>query len=426
MADVSAVEILLWGKRIGAVSWDGINNLGEFQYDPDFIQSGLEVSPIVMPLSKKVYRFPELRMSDTFLALPGLIADSLTEKFGNALMVNWLAKQGLNFNQLTPVERLCYIGKRGMGALEYQPDFDPQANQKIDLNVSELVQIAQEVMNQHNNSKVEVSDESQVHKLIQVGTSAGGAKAKAIIAFNENSGEIMSGQGDCLPGFDHWILKFSEVENSEHEADRDVGRLEYAYHNMAVEAGITMMECRLLHDKNREHFMTRRFDRIDGMKIHVHTFCGMTHEDRNPVGNTHYETLFTTARKLNLGQEQLNELYRRMVFNIIARNQDDHSKNHAFMMDGSGTWRLTPAYDIVFTYKKNSRFVDKQQMRCNGKRDNFTQDDLNMAAIAADIKNPDKIIQDVKDAIKLWPDFANEAGLKSDQAKAIKGLFRDI
>jgi serine/threonine-protein kinase HipA len=426
MSKIKAVKVFLWNQLAGAVAWDEQMNTGEFQYDPDFVKSGLEISPLMMPLSNKVYRFPELSRSDTFSGLPGLIADSLPEKFGNALMERYLALRGIKFTDLTPVERLCYIGTRGMGALEFEPDFDREADKIEKVDVHELAQVAQEIMNQHNNSKVEVEDVRRFDRLIHIGTSAGGAKAKAIIAWNESTNEIMSGQGACRPGFEHWLLKFSEVENAEHFADKDVGRLEYAYYRMAVEAGISMMESRLIPDGERAHFMTRRFDREDSKKRHVHSFCGMAHEDRNPVGNAHYETLFATARKIGLKQTALDELFRRMVFNILARNQDDHSKNHAFMMDGSGQWHLTPAYDIVFTYKKGSRWVESQQMRCNGKRDNFVREDLLSAGSAADVKNPEAVIREVIEVLKLWPDIAAEAGLKRDQADSIQGHFRFV
>ena len=429
MSELAAIKVKLWNQTVGALAWDTRNNLGEFQYDSAFVKQGFEISPLMMPLTGRTYRFPELSRSDTFSGLPGLLADSLPEKFGNTLMKQWLAKKGMSFAELTPVERLCYIGNRGMGALEFEPDFDMDANRLFHLDVNELVQVAQEIMNQHNHARVDLDPIEQFKRfdrLIQIGTSAGGAKAKVIISLNESTHEIMSGQGPCLPGFEHWLLKLSDVENTEHVSDTDIGRLEYAYYLMAVEAGISMMESRLIPDGKRSHFMTRRFDRLDGKKLHVQSFCGIAHEDRNPPGNTHYETLFSVARKIGLGQTALEELYRRMVFNILARNQDDHSKNHGFIMDGTGSWFLSPAFDIVFSYKKGSRWVDLQQMCCNGKRDAFTRDDLLSASKAADVKNPDAIIREVSDAIACWPDFAAKAGLEPDQMEAIRTFFRSV
>ena len=263
-------------------------------------------------------------------------------------------------------------------------------------------------------------------KLIRVGTSAGGAKAKAVIAWNEATGELRSGQVDCGAGFEHWLLKLAEVENNEHFADRDVGRLEYAYYLMALAAKIEMMESRLLADGERAHFMTRRYDRVQGHKLHVTTFSGIAHEDRNPAGNTHYETLFSTARALRLGQPALSQLYRRMVFNVLARNQDDHAKNHAFLMDPDGTWWLSPAYDLTFSFKKDSRFISAQQMRVNGKRDHFTRADLLQAAHAADVKHPEPIMEEVQSALRRWPEFAATAGLKNEQTALIAEHFRDL
>lgn len=428
MAEVDALEVRLWGARVGVVAWNEARALGQFQYDPEFLRRGLEVSPLVMPLSERVYSFPELAASDTFVGLPGILADSLPEGFGNRLLGNWLANKGLQFHDLTPVERLCYVGTRGMGALEYEPAAPVPPSPDVPLEISELVEIAKSVLGQKKQARAKLTPtlEEGLEHLIQIGTSAGGAKAKVIVAWNETTGEMRSGQVECPPGFDHWLLKLAEVENEEHAADRDVGRLEYAYHRMAVEAGIEMMESRLLEDGDRAHFMTRRFDRIDGQKVHVATFCGLAHEDRNPAGNTHYETLFGVARRLALGQPALDQLYRRMVFNVLARNQDDHSKNHAFLMDGAGSWALSPAYDLVFSYKKDSRWIAKQQMCVAGKRDDFTLEDLERAASAADVKRPLPIIDEVRAAIALWPTFASQCGLEKPQTQAIQSHFRQL
>lgn len=428
MAEVDALEVSLWGHRVGVIAWNSERGYGRFEYDPQFIRSGLEVSPLTMPLKPGVYSFPHHATSGTFLGLPGMIADSLTEGFGNQLLKGWLARRGLQFRDLTPVERLCYIGSRGMGALEYQPDWDLGANEDFPVAVSELVDIAQKVLGQKEEVRESLArdTEESLSKLIRVGTSAGGAKAKAVIAWNEATGEMRSGQVNCPSGFDHWLLKLAEVENSEHHADREVGRLEYAYYLMALASGIQMMESRLLPDGDRAHFMTRRFDRVRGQKIHVATFSGIAHEDRNPAGNTHYETLFATARRLDLGQEALDELYRRMVFNVLSRNQDDHAKNHAFLMDSDGTWFLSPAYDIVFSFKKDSRWISSQQMRVNGKRDDFTLEDLRAAASAADVRHPERIIDQVRSGIGRWMQVANEAGLDEEHAEAIRSHFRQL
>jgi serine/threonine-protein kinase HipA len=428
MAEQTA-RVTLWNKTAGYVSWDENTSVASFEYDDAFIKDGIEISPLEMPLSKKVYRFPELSGSSTFAGLPGLLADSLPEKFGNSLMQSWLSKQGIQFSDLNPVERLCYLGTRGMGALEFEPDEGMKGTDSLNINVDELVSIARQIMKQRDDTTLAVENGKAYAQLIEVGTSAGGAKAKALVAIKEKNGvitEVRSGQGIPQKDFSYWLMKFSGVENSEHLGDANTGRLEYAYYLMAKAAGITMMESRLYKTEKDAHFMTKRFDRIGGTKIHMHTFAGIAHEDRDPVGNTSYEILFATARKLGLGQIGLDELYRRMVFNIITRNQDDHSKNHAFLMDAKGKWILSPAYDITFSFDKTSRYISLQQMRCNGKRDDFTKDDLIAAADAADVTDPEKIIKQVKDAVAFWHEFAAKAELPQDQASAIGRYFRTV
>lgn len=421
-------KVTLWGMTVGAVRWNASLGYADFEFAPEFVDTGLEVSPLVMPLGKgKVYSFPDHIRSNTFKGLPGLLADSLPEKFGNQLLTVWLAKQGLSFADLDPVARLCYLGSRGMGALEFLPDTDGVIVSNDAVDFDGLLSVAKQVMADHNDSRIEESDTPNLERLIQIGTSAGGAKAKAVIAWNESTGEIMSGQGDCKPGFNHYLLKLSGVSNDEHESDPDIGRVEMAYHLMAVEAGITMMQSRLLDGGGGAHFMTRRFDRDSkGNKFHIQTYCAMAHQDRDPVGTTSYEHLFSTARSLGLGQQALNELFVRMVFNIITRNQDDHSKNHAFLMDSTGQWFLTPAYDLCFAYKKGSRWIDQHQMRCNGKRDDFTLADIAAAAEAADIRNYRKLLANVVNAVSLWDEITNQVGLPADKATAIKQHFRRV
>ncbi|UUA75152.1 type II toxin-antitoxin system HipA family toxin [Cellvibrio sp. QJXJ] len=423
-------NVYLWGEHVGAVAWNAKDRVADFAYTPEFCKSGLQVSPLIMPLSPtEIYSFPAHRDSNTFKGLPGLLADSLPEKFGNKLLSVWLAKQGRSFNDLNPVERLCYLGARGMGALEFMPDTDGIHSKKDDsMDLDGLLDVARKVMDEHNQVEQLNTDTPNFERLIQIGTSAGGAKAKAVIAWNDSTKEIMSGQGECKAGFEHYLLKLSGVSNDEHESDADTGRMEMAYHLMAVEAGITMMYSRLITDADGVgHFMTRRFDRKDvDMKYHVQTYAAIAHQDRDPVGQCSYEHLFATARELGVGQPSITELFKRMVFNIIARNQDDHTKNHAFMMDGDGQWSITPAYDLCFAYKKNSRFIDSHQMTCNGKRDNFTLYDIVESARAANVKNPKKIISEVNNAIANWHDIAEGVKLPSDKAIAISKMFRNI
>ncbi len=421
----SPVVINLWGERVGALLWDANGGYASFEYDKDFVKSSLEISPLFLPLSNKIYQFPELKNTKTFQGLPGFIADSLPEKFGNRLLDTYLARHGKKLQDLTPLERLCYVGTRGMGALEYEPDFETRnLNTPIPLEVSDLVELAQSVLQERETLHANLDDKG-IDTLISVGTSAGGAKAKAIIAINDKTNQVLSGQTNVPKGFEHWIIKFDEFENEEHATAKQIGRIEYAYNEMAFDAGINVMESRLLPDGEKAHFITKRFDRIDGNdKVHVLTFAGMTHSDRDPPGNYGYERLFQTIRDLKLHQDDLNEMYRRMVFNICARNQDDHTKNHAFLMFGDGEWQLSPAYDLCFSYKPGNKFIEQHQMSCNGKRENFTIEDLLHAAKAADVKNPKKIIEEVEKSVAKWPEFAEKSGLHESQTFYIKKLHR--
>ncbi|BDA77631.1 toxin HipA [Leptospira kobayashii] len=420
------VAVNLWGERIGGLVWDKNRGLALFEYDPDFIRSRrYEISPLMLPLSSRIFQYPELKNTKTFKGLPGVIADSLPEKFGNRLLDAYLAKHGRKLEDMNPLERLCYVGTRGMGALEYEPDLETRKlNKPIPIQVSDLVEVAKAVLNERISANTSLVDEG-IDSLITVGTSAGGAKAKAIIAINNKTKDVLSGQTNVPKGYEHWLIKFDEMENEEHATSTQIGRIEFAYSEMAYESGINMMECRLLKDGKKAHFMTKRFDRVNGNdKVHVLTFAGMVHADRDPPGSYGYERLFQTIRDLGLGQDTLTEMYRRMVFNICSRNQDDHTKNHAFLMFGDGNWQLSPAYDICFSYKPGNQFIEQHQMSCNGKREHFTLDDLLEAAKFADIKRPRTIIKAVEETVSKWPDFAEKAGIREKNAAQIGNLHR--
>ena len=428
MAEVQVVSVYLWGVLVGAVEWigDAARGHARFQYSEDFADYKLEVSPEVMPVDPGVtYEFANLASTKTFAGLPGLLADSLPEKFGNKIMTEWLARRGLSFEELTPVERLCYQGRRAMGALEFEPDLDPEENEMFSVDVPELVEVARRIMDDRNESRQLLKEGGErVDQLISIGTSAGGAKAKAVIALSEDRKEVISGQADCPDGFEHWLLKFTDVKNSEQASDKYIGLIEYAYYLMACDAGIDMMECDLFTDGQNSHFMTKRFDRIDNQKVHVQTFCGLSQIDRDPPGNASYAQLFASARKLGLGQDELNQLYRRMVFNILSRNQDDHGRKFAFMMGGDGQWRLTPAYDLCYAFEPDNKFISVHQMKCNEKRTNFVLSDLVIAAKDADVKKPMEIIEAVRKAIFGWDDIADKTGVPEEVAVNIKEHFR--
>ncbi len=419
MSDViEAADIILWGSQIGTLIWK--NNRGYFEYAEGFQSSGIEISPIKMPLSSESYSFGSLN-EETFKGLPGLLSDSLPDKFGNKLIDQWLEKQGRSIAAFSPVERLCYIGLRGMGALEFQPVIGRKEEQSVPLEIARLVELANNALSSKASLSADLSgneDDKQeaVEQIISVGTSAGGARAKAVIAWNQQTNEVRSGQVKTDEGFSYWLLKFDGVEeNRDHESLADpkgFSIVEYAYSLMAIEAGINMSECRLFKENGRSHFMTRRFDRLDGgEKLHMQSLCGLAHYDFNDAGAYSYEQAIGVMRDIGLSHYEMEEFYRRMVFNVVARNQDDHTKNISFLMNKAGRWSLAPAYDITYCYGRG--WTRQHQMSINGKRDDFTFDDLNAVAEHADIsqRRARAILTEVLAAVGQWPRFASEAGV---------------
>lgn len=420
-------EVKLWGKTIGAVSWNDETGLANFEYDHEFRESGIEVAPLTMPLSDQIYTFPALPR-ETFHGLPGLLADSLPDDFGNALINAWLAKEGREPGSFNPVERLCYTGDRGMGALEYAPSEGPSGTKDEHIDVNALVELASEILTKRNDlqgSFAPVDRENSLQDILRVGTSAGGARAKAIIAWNPQTNEVRSGQIKAGSGFSYWLLKFDGVsgnKDKELEDPAGFGLIEYAYYKMALAAGIEMKECRLLKENGRSHFMTRRFDRTDrGQKIHMQSFCAMEHFDFKKAGAYSYEQALRTIRKLELPMESVEEQFRRMAFNIVGRNQDDHVKNIAFLMNQSGAWSLSPAFDMTYSYNPSGEWTSNHQMSLNGKRDRFDVEDFKACAKNASMKRgrAEEILKEVQDAVLKWKGFAKEAGVPDDIAKSI-------
>lgn len=411
-------EVYLWDYKVGTLIWR--NNRGHFEYSDGFQLSGIELSPLHMPNGKTIYNFGALNR-DTFKGLPGMLADSLPDKFGNKLIDQWLEKQGRKPTDFTPVERLCYIGTRGMGALEFRPVVGRHKEKSLPIQIDELVSLANKALSAKGTLSAEL-DGSELEKkraveqIISVGTSAGGARAKAVIAWNRTTNEVRSGQVSTGDDFSYWLLKFDGVEeNKDHESLADpvgFGIVEYAYYLMAVAAGIEMTECRLLQENGRSHFMTLRFDRLEGGgKVHMQSLCGMAHFDFNDSGAYSYEQAIGVMRDLKLPVTEMEQFFRRMVFNVVARNQDDHTKNISFLMDRKGAWSLSPVYDI--TYCNGAGWTSKHQMTVNGKTNNFDMADLLAVAAHADIKPPKaaKIISDVINTVKRWPEFAEQAGV---------------
>ena len=425
-------EVRLWGKTIGAVSLEPGEDVASFEYEAAFAQSGIQVSPIAMPLSRRVYRFPELSRQ-TFRGLPGLLADSLPDRFGNALIDAWLATQGRSADAFNAVERLCYTGRRGMGALEFAPAIGPRAGNAARIQVDQLVALASRVLTQRDSLEVSFAAEGQdkaLRDILRVGTSAGGARAKAVIAWNPTTNEVRSGQVEADQGFEYWLLKFDGIRGNrdkELEDPAGYGLIEYAYHLMALDCGIEMTECRLFQENGRSHFMTRRFDRLDsGEKLHMQSLGALAHLDFNMAGAHSYEQAFLVLRRLQLPMQAVEQLFRRMVFNIVARNQDDHVKNIAFLMNKSGAWSLAPAFDVTYSYNPAGAWTSSHQMSLNGKRDEFTLGDFNACARLASMKRgrAAKILSEVQAVVSNWGEYAQRAGVADEVRQQIQRALR--
>jgi serine/threonine-protein kinase HipA len=428
----TVAEVTLWGRRIGAVALADDADVADFEYDPAFVRSGIRLAPLMMAPSNLVYSFPALARQ-TFHGLPGLLADSLPDRYGNALIDAWLATQGRSPDSFNAVERLCYTGIRGMGALEYAPAIGPRARQATRIHVDKLVELASEILSQRDNLKVsfgENTKEDALRDILRVGTSAGGARAKAVIAWNSTTNEVRSGQVDIGPGFEHWLLKFDGVSGNRDKEMNDpkgYGVIEFAYSQMAEEAGIYMSKCRLLEENNRRHFMTRRFDRLaDGRKLHIQSLCALAHFDFNMAGAYAYEQAMLVIRQLGLPMSSIEEQFRRMVFNIMARNQDDHVKNIAFLMDRSGRWSLAPAFDVTYSYQPTGQWTSTHQMTMNGKRDDFTLQDFRDCARSVSMKRrrAEAIIDEVRSVLLQWPDYAENSGVSASNLDKIARTFR--
>ena len=443
-----AVEVKLWGTTIGALSMQEGESVARFEYASAFIGAGIEPAPITMPVSRQVYAFPLL--SSTFKGLPGLFADSVPDKFGNKLIDSWLIKQGRNPESFTALERLCYTGNRGMGALEFYPIEGPAANENDILDVENLRSFAASILDNRKKFKASIGKTSisktditskapairtkkqqqTFEQILRVGTSAGGARAKVLIALDEASGEIRSGQVANGENFSYWLLKLDDVQNNSDKEKADLqgyGPVEFSYYQMALAAGIQMSECRLLENSGHRHFMTRRFDRLaGGKKLHYQSLCALAHYDFNAAGAYSYEQALTIVKQLGLGYDALEELFRRAAFNICARNQDDHAKNFGFLMNKRGEWSLAPAFDMTYAYNPGGLWTGTHQLTFNGKRDNFTVEDFKAVAKFAGLKQGryKKILAEVQNAVSQWNKFAKSNDVRAEYIKQIKAAHR--
>lgn len=415
MLHIKTVRVRMWGTTIGYLHQED-NGLVGFQYDKDFLNSGIQISPIKMPLSERTYIFPDIP-ERTFHGLPGLVADSLPDKYGNAVIRRYLESQGRTTDSLSVIEKLCYTGRRGMGALEYEPATEIISH-KDPVDIDALAKLAAEILSEKENVRVEKND-SMMAQLMECGSSVGGARAKTLIAWNPKTNVIRSGQIAAGEGFEYWLLKFGNIPNNkDKDAQPDDGeytKIEYAYYLMAKAAGIVMNECRLYEEKGINHFMTKRFDRIGskGEKVHMQSLCALAHMDFNSPRIYSYEEAFVVMKQLGLPYNDFLQLFARMVFNKRAKNYDDHTKNISYLMDRQGVWSLAPAYDITFSYKKDSVWVNAQQMLINGKSNDITLDDLMKTAKIAGIRKMDamRIIDHVESSVSQWAHFADQAGL---------------
>lgn len=428
-------RVILWGKQIGAVSWLKDREVGIFQYAPEFLGSGIEVSPLMMPLREEPYEFPSLS-KETFKGLPGLLADSLPDRFGNAMVDEWLASQGRDPESFNPVERLCYTGKRGMGAIEFEPSTVGPSMKMESVEVEKLVELSSKVLSEKRCMGGKFSgedDRKAVTDILRVGTSAGGARAKAILAWNPETGEFRSGQIGLPDGFEHWIMKFDGVTNTltgEVADPKGYGKIEYAYHLIARDAGINMADCRLHHEGGRSHFMSRRFDRTsEGKKWHMQSLGAMAHFDFNQPASYSYEQAMIVMKKIGLKHEDLVQQLIRAVINVVGRNHDDHVKNIAYLMNRKGEWRLSPAYDVTYSWNPSGTFTHRHQMSINGKREDIDREDLIALGSLAGLKKRkcNTLIDWVVTAFEKWPEIAEKVGVPEKRISEIgKRLLLDL
>jgi serine/threonine-protein kinase HipA len=422
MAEILVVEVRLWGRRVGAIApLQGRPGYYEFEYAPSFVGEGLSPAPLKMlPVIGARYGFPALSL-DTYHGLPGLIADSLPDRFGNALIDEYLSRRGMRVADITSLQRLLYVGKRAMGALEFEPAMQTSAGVEaaVPLQMAGLVEDARRAL------RGEVAKVTQ--HILDVGSSAGGARAKAVIGWNPESHSVLSGQFELPPGFEHWLLKFDGVgDDGSLGLTRGFGRVEYAHYLMAVECGIIMSKCDLLEEGGRAHFMSRRFDRRGNEKLHVQTLCGMQHLDFNIPYVSSYEQYFRTVLELNLGAEAMRQAWLRCAFNVMARNCDDHTKNFAFVMDEAGTWSLAPAYDISFAHNPGAgKWTRQHQLLVNGKAQGITREDLLSAAGQFDVDGAGRLLDRIAEVLREWPRFARSVHVPESEISRIAG-FQEI
>lgn len=426
---VDVAEVKIWGELAGAVRWDVDNQLASFQYDKKFLTKGYDLSPIKMPIKNenRIYSFPELRKAKdeqiaTFKGLPGLLADSLPDKYGNQLINIWLARNGRPPDSMNPVEKLCFIGARGMGALEFEPTQLKASKQTFAIEIKSLVEIAQKMLSNREGFGVNLhqDDKKAISEILKIGTSAGGVRPKAVIAYNKKNGEVRSGQTFAPKGFNHWLIKLDGVSDAQLGSSQGFGRVEYAYYLMARDCNVQMMDSELFEENGRAHFMTKRFDREgNNTKHHIQTFCGIQHFDYNNLYGFSYEQLFQTMRMLKMTYPEAEQMFRRMVFNMMATNYDDHAKNFSFRLKQNGKWELSPAYDVCYSYDPRNIWVSQHTLSINGKHKEINKTDLMAVAVVNNIKKGERIIDEIKEIVCDWEQYANRVKVSSKLTSSI-------
>ena len=419
MVDVAKVS--MFGMPVGTFRWDDRYGIVQFEYDPGFVGKGLEPAPLMMPVREgRVYAFANLDR-ETFMGLPGMLADSLPDTYGRALFDRWLALLGRTSSN--PIETLCFMGKRCMGALEFEPAMDVAYNTQSKFEIDTLVDVAKKALDAKASFGVNLNDDKKaaIAEILRLGTSAGGQRAKAIIAYNKETGEVRSGQVEAPAGFDYYLIKLDGVSAKVgFKATENYGRLEYSFYKLAQVCGLTMTECSLIEENGRAHFLTKRFDRKDGKKVHMQTLCGIAHFDYRLRRAYSYEQAFNVMRALRLPYSAAQEMFRRLVFNVVVRNQDDHTKNISFLMEEDGKWKLSPAYDIGYAYNPNGGWTATHQMSVNGKFDDITRQDLLSFAALNNIKDASAIIDEICEAAFRWPVLADDCGVPKTMVEAVK------
>jgi serine/threonine-protein kinase HipA len=426
---VDVAEVKIWGELAGAVRWDTHDQLASFQFDTDFLKKGYDLSPIKMPIQNgnRIYSFPDLRKAKeeqvaTFNGLPGLLADSLPDKYGNQLINIWLALNGRPPDSMNPVEKLCFIGARGMGALEFEPTQLKTNKQTFAVEIKSLVEIAEKILSVREGFETNLHKDEQraLSDILKIGTSAGGVRPKAVIAYNQKSGEVRSGQTLAPKGFDHWLIKLDGVSDAQFGSSHGFGRVEYAYYLMAKDCGIQMSDSQLYEENGRAHFMTRRFDREgSNTKHHIQTLCGIQHFDYNNLYGYSYEQIFQAMRILRMTYPEAEQMFRRMVFNVMASNYDDHTKNFSFRLKQYGKWELSPAYDVCYSYDPENIWVSQHTLSINGKHKGISKNDLMTLATANNIKKGESIIDEIKEVVCDWEQYAKRVSVSSKLGRSI-------